>query len=165
VETDVSAHPLAHLNALLNATAAVLLVIGYLRIRQGREVAHRRIMLTAFGVSIAFLVSYLSYHLGVLGAKVTHFSREGAVKTVYLSILTSHVVLAAIVPFLASITIYLGFRCQLRDRRGSVAPSAADLACRQRHRRLARVTLPIWLYVSVTGVVVYLMLYHLFPRR
>ena len=138
-----TAHPLVHINALLNATATVLLVAGYVMIRQRRETAHKRLMLTAFGVSVAFLICYLVYHWQVGSVR---FTGTGAIRVVYLAILFSHIVLAAVVPFLAGATIYLG----LRDRR-------------QKHRKVARWTFPIWLYVSVTGVIVYLMLYHLYP--
>ncbi len=138
-----AAHPLAHLNALLNATATVLLIVGYWYIRQGRIVAHRRAMLAAFGVSIAFLISYLAYHVWPVGAQATPFTGSALVrKVVYYPILATHIVLAALVPVLALVTIWLG----LRD-------------ARLWHRKVARWTLPIWLYVSVTGVLVYLMLY------
>ncbi len=128
-------------NAVLNATAAVLLVWGYWLIRHGRRQAHRRVMISAFVVSCAFLVCYLIYHAQV-GSKP--FGHSGAIRAVYLSILATHTVLAAAVPVLAIITL----------RRGLGQRFDA-------HRRLARWTLPIWLYVSVTGVVVYAMLYHL----
>ena len=128
-------------NAFLNATAAVLLVLGYLLIRSKRVQQHRKVMTAAFVTSCLFLVCYIVYHAQV-GSK--HFPHEGALRTVYLSILGTHTVLAATVPVLAIVTL----------RRG--------LAARyDRHRKIARWTLPIWLYVSVTGVVVYLMLYHL----
>jgi uncharacterized membrane protein YozB (DUF420 family) len=137
--------PLASLNAALNALATVLLLLGYVLIKSGREQAHKRTMLTAFGVSVAFLASYLIYHYQV-GGRGTHFAGTGLVRPVYYAILISHIVLAAAVPVLAVATIALG----LRDRRAA-------------HRRWARVTFPIWLYVSVTGVLVYWMLYHLYP--
>lgn len=128
-------------NALLNATAAVLLIWGYTLIRRKRIEKHRKVMLSAFVTSCLFLVSYLVYHAQA-GSK--HFPGTGTIRTVYLTILATHTVLAAAVPVLAIITL----------RRG--------LAARyDKHRRIARWTLPIWLYVSVTGVVVYLMLYHL----
>jgi len=130
---------LPSINALLNATAAVLLTWGYTLIRRKRIDTHRRVMFSAFVVSCLFLVCYLIYHYQV-GHVV--YQKTGIVRAVYLSLLTSHTVLAAAVPFLAVITL----------RRG--------LAARfDRHRRIARWTLPIWLYVSVSGVVVYLMLY------
>jgi uncharacterized membrane protein YozB (DUF420 family) len=132
---------LPSVNALLNATAAALLVWGYTLIRRKRIETHRKVMIAAFITSCLFLVCYLVYHAQA-GSK--HFPGVGAIRTVYLAILGTHTVLAAAVPVLAIITL----------RRG--------LAGRyDRHRRIARWTLPIWLYVSVTGVVVYLMLYHL----
>ena len=130
-------------NATLNGLAAVLLVAGWALIKRGRERAHKITMLTAFGVSCVFLTCYLVYHYHVGSVP---FTGPPVVRAAYLTILLTHVVLAATVPFLAGTTIYLG----LSDRR-------------QRHRQLARWTLPIWLYVSVTGVVIYVMLYHLYP--
>lgn len=139
---------LPHWNASLNGLAAVLLVVGFVLIKQKRETAHKRVMLSCFLVSVVFLISYLFFHFVVKDGKPTKFPQDAppAVRTTYLSILLTHTVLAAAVPFLASITIYLG----LKDRR-------------RVHRRLARWTLPIWLYVSVTGVVVYWMLYQMYP--
>ena len=128
-------------NAILNATSAVLLVWGYTLIRRKQIQTHRRVMITAFITSCLFLVCYLVYHFQVGSVR---FQKQGAIRAVYLSILGTHTVLAAAVPVLAIITL----------RRG--------LAARyDQHRRIARWTLPIWLYVSVTGVVVYVMLYHL----
>jgi putative membrane protein len=132
-------HDLPALNATLNGTSAVLLTTGYVLIRNGRKNAHRAVMLTAFGVSIAFLISYLVYHSQVGSV---HYPHEGVLRTIYLTILATHTVLAATVPVLAILTLR-------RALKGEFA----------RHRRLAKWTLPIWLYVSVTGVVVYLMLY------
>lgn len=128
-------------NATLNATAAVLLVWGYWLIRHKRIETHRKVMTTAFVTSCLFLVCYLVYHAQVGSVR---FPKTGMIRTVYLSILGTHTVLAAAVPFLAIITL----------RRGLAAKY-------DKHRRIAKWTLPIWLYVSVTGVVVYLMLYHL----
>jgi uncharacterized membrane protein YozB (DUF420 family) len=131
------------INATLNALAAVLLIWGYWLIRHRRIQQHRRVMLTAFATSCLFLVCYLAYHFAIGGSKP--FGHEGtAIRPVYLTILFTHTVLAALVPVLAIITL----------RRGLAAKY-------DRHRKIARWTLPIWLYVSVTGVVVYLMLYHL----
>ena len=128
-------------NAALNATAAVLLVWGFTLIRRKRVQAHRRVMTAAFATSCAFLACYLIYHYRVGSVPFKH---AGAIRVVYLSILATHTVLAATVPVLAIITL----------RRG--------LAARyDQHRRIAHWTLPIWLYVSITGVVVYVMLYHL----
>jgi uncharacterized membrane protein YozB (DUF420 family) len=148
----VAAHPLVHVNAALNLTATVLLVIGFLLIRSGREAAHKRAMLAAFFVSSAFLACYLWYHAQVGSVK---FTATGAVRTVYLSMLASHIILAATVPFLAVLTIRSGYR--------SIGESPDQAALRRRHRRLAWWTFPIWLYVSITGVAVYVMLYHLYP--
>lgn len=128
-------------NAGLNSLAAVLLVTGYSLIRQGKREAHRKVMLAAFGTSIVFLICYLVYHFQVGSVK---FQGTGLVRTVYLSILLTHTVLAAAVPVLAIITLRRAFAQRFDP-----------------HRRIARWTLPIWLYVSVTGVVVYFMLYHL----
>lgn len=132
-------------NATLNAIATVLLITGFVLIRQGKRAEHRRAMLAAFATSVLFLVSYVTYHT-LRGGMSTPFGGEGAIRGIYFFILATHVVLAAIVPVLAIITL----------RRG--------LAARyDRHRRIARWTLPIWLYVSVTGVLVYFMLYQWFP--
>ncbi len=132
-------HSLPAVNATLNGTAAILLVTGYTLIRKGRVYAHKRVMLTAFGVSVAFLICYLVYHAQVGSV---HYPRGGTIRIVYYTILITHTILAACVPVLAIITLR-------RALRGDFV----------RHRRIARWTLPIWLYVSVTGVVVYLMLY------
>jgi uncharacterized membrane protein YozB (DUF420 family) len=132
---------LPSINAGLNATAAILLVWGYTLIRRKQIQQHRKVMTSAFVTSCLFLVCYVVYHIQVGSVRFPH---EGAIRTVYLSILGTHTVLAATVPVLAIVTL----------RRG--------LAARyDQHRRIARWTFPIWLYVSVTGVVVYLMLYHL----
>lgn len=127
------------LNAVLNGTAAVLLVTAYILIRQGKREAHKRVMIAAFCVSTLFLISYLAYHFM---AGVVYYRGAGIARTIYLSILTTHTILAAAVPVLAIITLRRGLKGWFKL-----------------HRRIARWTLPIWLYVSVTGVVVYLMLY------
>jgi uncharacterized membrane protein YozB (DUF420 family) len=128
-------------NAILNGAAATLLCTGFFLIRSGKREAHRRAMTAAFACSILFLVSYLVYHAEV---GTVRFQGTGTVRTVYLSILLTHTVLAAAVPFLAVVTLVLARRERFES-----------------HRRLARFTLPIWLYVSVTGVVIYLMLYRM----
>jgi uncharacterized membrane protein YozB (DUF420 family) len=129
-------------NATLNALSAVLLVWAYVLIRNKRVEQHRKVMLTAFATSCLFLICYLIYHAQVGSVP---FGHEGTtLRTIYLTILLTHTVLAAMVPFLAVITL----------RRGLAGKY-------DRHRKIARWTLPIWLYVSVTGVVVYGMLYHL----
>lgn len=129
------------LNAILNGTAAVLLLWGFLLIRQRRMDQHRKVMIAAFSVSVVFLISYLVYHFN---AGLVTFNHPGTIRTVYLSILGTHTVLAAIVPVLAIITLNRGLKSRF-----------------PRHRAIAKWTWPIWMYVSVTGVVVYLMLYHL----
>ena len=127
------------LNALLNATSAVLLTAGYVQIRRGRIDAHRLCMLSACGTSALFLISYVIYHLNVGSVP---FSGQGAVRVFYFAVLISHIVLAALIGPLAIITLVHA----LRERF-------------DRHRRIARWTLPLWLYVSVTGIIVYVMLY------
>jgi uncharacterized membrane protein YozB (DUF420 family) len=142
-------HYLPTVNATLNGAATVLLIWGYRLIKAKRETAHTRVMLTAFAVSIVFLICYLTYHAALryeTGQGHVTFVGPPAIRTVYLLILVTHVSLAALVPVLAGVTIWLGYR----DRRRS-------------HRRWAKWTFPIWLYVSITGVVIYLMLYHLYP--
>jgi uncharacterized membrane protein YozB (DUF420 family) len=134
---------LPSINASLNALATLLLIAGYLLIKQRRETAHKWTMLAAFATSVLFLCSYLAYHFQV--EAVTRFRGPPPVSYFYYAILLTHVILAAVVPVLAIVTIYHG----LRDNR-------------LKHRRIARWTFPIWLYVSVTGVVIYAMLYHLY---
>ena len=129
------------INAILNATAAVLLVWGYRLIRRKQIETHRKVMTAAFITSCLFLVCYLVYHAQV-GSK--HFTLEGRIKTLYHTLLATHTVLAAAVPFLAIITL----------RQNQTTKN-------NKHRKKTKKTFPIWLYVSVTGVVVYWMLYHL----
>jgi uncharacterized membrane protein YozB (DUF420 family) len=129
------------LNATLNAISAILLVTGYVLIRTRRPIAHRNVMIAALVSSTLFLTSYLIYHANV-GSK--HFPGTGTARTLYFVILTTHTILAAAVPFLAGITVRRAWRRSFA-----------------RHVRIARWTLPIWLYVSVTGVVVYWMLYQM----
>jgi uncharacterized membrane protein YozB (DUF420 family) len=136
---DVAALPA--LNASLNATSAVLLSVGWLAIRRRRIAVHRACMLAACGVSALFLVSYVTYHY-LAGSRP--FTGQGAIRWVYFPILVSHIVLAAaLVPFVLT-TVYRAL--------------SGDFV---RHVRVARLALPLWLYVSVTGVVVYLLLYRL----
>jgi putative membrane protein len=140
---------LPHVNASLNALATLLLIVGYVQIKRRQEIAHKWTMLACFGVSAVFLACYLTYHFNIPGGS-KHFPRypPAAIRYSYYALLLTHVVLAASVPFLAVITIWLG----LADRRRA-------------HRKLAWWTFPIWLYVSITGVVVYLMLYQLYPPQ
>ena len=133
---DVSALP--SINATLNSITTILLVFGYILIRQKKRKLHKNIMLTAFGTSAAFLVSYVIYHWFKSGPK----EYLGDYSELYFFILITHIVLAAIIIPLALITLYRGWSENL-----------------SKHRKIAKITLPIWLYVSVTGVVIYLMLY------
>ena len=130
------------LNASLNATSAVLLLFGYVSIRSGRVQVHKRAMIAAFVVSALFLTSYVIYHANI-GSKP--FPGRGPIRAVYFAILLTHVVLAAAVPPLALITLSRGLRGRF-----------------DRHVAIARWTFPIWLYVSVTGVIVYVMLYRIY---
>ena len=140
---------LPHVNAALNALATVLLVAGYVQIKRRQEAAHKWTMLACFGVSTVFLASYLTYHFNIPGgSKRFPTYPPDAVRYAYYAILVSHVLLAAAVPFLAVTTIWLGL---------------ADY--RRWHRKLAWWSFPIWLYVSITGVVVYFMLYQLYPPQ
>ena len=135
----MSLSDLPALNATLNATSGVLLLAGWLLIRRGRINAHRRCMVSAFIASSLFLVSYVVYHAQ---AGSRPFTGHGVVRPIYFAILISHVLLAATIVPLALVTLR-------RALRGDYV----------RHRRIARVTFPVWMYVSVTGVVIYLMLY------
>ncbi|MCS7264738.1 MAG: DUF420 domain-containing protein [Armatimonadetes bacterium] len=141
----IEVRDLPTVNALLNGTSACLLILGYAFIRKGKIDAHRACMLAAIVTSALFLVSYLIYHSQV-GA--TKFTGTGWVRPVYFTILISHTVLAAVIVPMALITIYRAFRNEF-----------------QRHRKIARWTFPLWLYVSATGVLIYFMLYHWFPSK
>jgi putative membrane protein len=134
---------LPHVNAFLNATSAVLLITGYRFIRSMRVDAHRKCQVSAVITSTLFLISYLTYHYY---HGDTRFLGQGLVRPFYFVILISHVILAIVIVPLVLITVY-------RAARGDFI----------RHKRIARWTLPLWLYVSVTGVIVYLMLYHIYP--
>jgi uncharacterized membrane protein YozB (DUF420 family) len=136
---------LPHLNALLNASSGALLAAGYYFIRRGRITAHLRCMTAAVVVSLVFLTSYLVYHFN---HGSTRFRGQGLVRPVYFSILLSHTVLAVVIVPLVFVTLRRAWR--------------GDFG---RHSRLARWTLPLWFYVSATGVAVYLLLYQLYPAR
>ena len=133
---DVSTLPLV--NAILNTITTILLIYGYILIRQKKRRLHKNVMLTSFGISGAFLVSYVIYHWFKSGPK----EYLGNYSELYFFILITHIVLAAIIIPLALLTLYRGWSENLL-----------------KHRRIAKITLPIWLYVSVTGVIIYLMLY------
>ena len=127
------------LNATLNATSAILLTIGWVLIRRGRWRQHRAVMISAFCTSVVFLISYLTYHAHI-GSK--HFAGQGTIRIVYFTILFTHTILAAVIVPLVLVTLSRGLSARF-----------------DRHRTIARWTLPLWMYVSVTGVVVYFMLY------
>ncbi|HEV2835790.1 MAG TPA: DUF420 domain-containing protein [Pyrinomonadaceae bacterium] len=135
---------LPHLNACLNGTSAILLFSGYSFIRARNVMAHRACQIAALVVSILFLASYLTYHYHH-GA--TRFQGAGLARPFYFTILTSHTILAIVIVPLVILSFYRAFR--------------GDFI---RHRRIARITLPLWLYVSITGVIVYLMLYRIYPH-
>jgi putative membrane protein len=133
------------IDAILNATSAILLTLGYVFIRRKNVPAHRFCMISAVVTSTLFLVFYLTYHYS---HGTTRFAGQGTVRSVYFAILGSHTALAAVIVPLVLTTLYRA----LRERF-------------ELHKRIARWTLPLWLYVSVTGVVVYWMLYHFYPTR
>lgn len=131
------------LNALLNVSSLVLLLNGYRHIKAGRKEQHRRSMLAAASCSVLFLVSYLVYHSAVGSVR---FTADGWVRPVYFAVLISHTVLAAVLAPMALLTLWRGWTGRF-----------------DAHRSIARKTFPLWVYVSLTGVLVYVMLYHLYP--
>jgi putative membrane protein len=132
-------------NASLNALSAVFLLTAYVQIRRHRVGAHRRLMLAACTTSLLFLVCYVTYHTLRQGV-VTQFAGTGPVRTLYFSILTSHTILAIVIVPLAIVSVVNGLKMRV-----------------ERHRRVAKWTFPLWMYVSITGVLVYFFLYHWFP--
>jgi uncharacterized membrane protein YozB (DUF420 family) len=142
---------LPHLNAFLNSTSGILLVIGYALIRQRRIAAHRVVMLTAFITSSLFLISYLIYHFSLAyyyHRGPTPFTGQGIMRPIYFTILITHTILAVVVAPFILVTLFRALRGKFNL-----------------HKRIARWTFPIWLYVSVTGVIVYLLLYQIYPAR
>lgn len=139
--TDLTIFP--HLLAALNMTTAVLLATGYVFIRRGDKLSHRKCMLAAISVAVVFMAVYIYYHAN---AGLAKFGGEGVIRTVYFTILIAHVSIAVTIPVLAPWTAF-------RALKGRFA----------KHRKMARWTLPLWLYVSASGVVVYVMSIHLFP--
>jgi uncharacterized membrane protein YozB (DUF420 family) len=137
----VTVSDLPALNASLNATSAVLLAAGWILIKRGRIQAHRNVLLAACTTSVLFLISYLIYHAQVGSVR---FTKQGPIRMVYFTILLTHTVLAAAIVPMVLITLSRGLRARYDT-----------------HRRIARWTMPLWLYVSVTGVIVYVMLYRL----
>jgi uncharacterized membrane protein YozB (DUF420 family) len=138
------------LNAILNATSGILIVAGFVMIRNKRVSAHRACMIAAVVTSTLFLISYITYHTYHYyhGVGVTRFVGTGASRPIYFTILTTHTFLAVVTVPLVLVTLSRAIKNQFA-----------------RHMRIARWTFPIWLYVSVTGVVVYLMLYHIYPSH
>ena len=134
---------LPHLNACLNGTSAILLFSGWRFIKAHNVAAHRACQISALIVSLLFLASYLTYHYS---HGTTRFQGTGLARPIYFTILTTHTILAIVIVPLVALTFFRAFR--------------ADFV---RHRRIARITLPLWLYVSITGVIVYLMLYQIYP--
>jgi len=129
------------IDAVLNGLAAVLLVIGLVLIKNRKIQAHRNVMLTAFGISTLFLIGYLTYHAH---AEIVYFKGTGVIRTIYMAILWTHTPLAAAVPVLAIITLNRGLKARF-----------------DKHRAIAKWTWPIWMYVNVTGVVIYIMLFQM----
>jgi uncharacterized membrane protein YozB (DUF420 family) len=144
-------YALPHLNATLNSISAVLLITGFFFIRKLNIAAHKRCMIAAFVTSTLFLISYITYHtllVYYLGQGPTRFRGEGWIRPVYFTILITHTILAIAIAPMVLITLIQA----LRERF-------------DKHRRIARWTFPVWLYVSVTGVLVYLFLYQFYPAR
>lgn len=135
------------LNATLNALSGVFLIIAYVLIRQKRIQPHKRFMLAACTTSVLFLICYVTYHT-LRGGVVTTFAGTGGWRTLYLTILTTHTILAVVILPLALLSVINGLKMRVPQ-----------------HRRVARWTFPLWLYVSVTGVLVYFFLYHWFPSH
>ena len=144
-------HIFPHLNAILNATSGAFLVTGFYFIRNKEIPKHRACMLTAASISAVFLISYLTHHslrTYYFGLGPSRFTGEGLIRPVYFTILTSHTILAALVTPFVLLTLWRGLKGQYET-----------------HRKIARLVFPTWLYVSVTGVIVYLLLYHIYPGR
>ncbi len=138
--------PQAALNATLNGTSAILLAAGYAAIRSGKRDLHKKLMLSAFAVSCVFLISYVIYHVRI--HQVIHFQGQGWIRPVYFTLLLSHTILAIVIVPLIIITLRRAF-----------------LERFDKHRQIARWTLPLWFYVSVTGVIVYFMVYQIYASR
>jgi putative membrane protein len=144
----IAEEDLPTVNAALNGSCAVLLFCGFTAIRSRRIALHKTCMIAALFISIVFLGSYLYYHIQVKAGKPTEFTGQGWIRGIYFTVLISHTILAALVAPMAVFTAYQGIRGRL-----------------SRHVKVARWTLPVWLYVSITGVLVYWMLYHLYPEK
>ena len=142
----MTAHDLPAVNAALNGLSAVFLIAGFIAIKRGNQIAHRNCMISAFITSVIFLGCYLTYHATV--KTVTHFVEPAWFKPIYLTILLTHTLLAAAIVPLILMTLW-------RAKKQNF----------EAHKRIARWTWPLWLYVSVTGVVIYLLLYQIFPQK
>jgi uncharacterized membrane protein YozB (DUF420 family) len=142
----MSVHDLPAVNATLNGLSAVFLTLGFIFIKRGNKIAHRNCMITAFGTSVIFLACYLTYHTTV--RTVTHFVDPAWFRPIYLTILLTHTLLAVVIVPLILMTLN-------RARKQNF----------EAHKKVARWTWPLWLYVSVTGVVIYLLLYQIFPQK
>lgn len=144
-------HDLPAINATLNATSAVFLALGYVFIKRQKKIAHRNCMIAAFCISTVFLGCYLTYHYllrQATGQSGTPFQGQGWVRPVYFTILISHIILAVVIVPLIFITLNRAWKERF-----------------ELHKKIARWTWPLWMYVSVTGVIVYVMLYHLYPAK
>jgi putative membrane protein len=141
----MTVHDLPAVNATLNGISALLLIVGFIFIKRGNKTAHRNCMVGAFGTSVVFLGCYLTYH--VLVKSVTHFVNPPAWRPIYLAILATHTLLAALIVPMILVTLW-------RAKKENF----------EAHKKIARWTWPLWLYVSVTGVVIYLLLYQIFPQ-
>jgi uncharacterized membrane protein YozB (DUF420 family) len=142
----MTVHDLPAVNASLNGLSAVFLVVGFVFIKRGNRIAHRNCMIAAFVTSVVFLACYLTYHATV--RTVTHFVNPAWFRPVYLTILLTHTILAVVIVPLILLTLW-----RAKTERFEL------------HKKIARWTWPLWLYVSVTGVVVYLLLYQIFPQK
>ena len=144
-------HIFPHLNAALNALSSLCLITGFYFIMRIRVAEHRLAMIAASSVSALFLVSYLTHHAlrtYYFGLGPTSFTGQGLIRPVYFTILTSHTILAAVIVPFVLLTLYRGLKGNY-----------------DKHRRIARLVFPVWLYVSITGVIVYLLLYQIYPAR
>jgi len=142
----MTVHDLPAVNATLNGLSAVFLIAGFTAIKRGKKIAHRNCMITAFGTSVVFLACYLTYHATV--KTVTHFVDPAWFRPIYLTILLTHTLLAVVIVPLILLTLW-------RAKKQNF----------EAHKKIARWTWPLWLYVSVTGVVIYLLLYQIFPQK
>jgi len=142
----MTVHDLPAVNATLNGLSAVLLAAGFIAIKTGRKIAHRNCMIAAFCTSAVFLVCYLTYHITV--KTVTHFVDPAWFRPYYLTLLATHTILAAAIVPMILITLHRARKEQF-----------------EAHKKIARWTWPLWMYVSVTGVVIYLLLYQIFPQK